>query len=77
VLPEMPGVDHGDHSVQSQLGLHFVVDKKGLDDRSRIGKPGRFHQDVQGLRMKNAGEDLLHVSVIPCGHLTTARQAGL
>src|SRR5215472_9537745 len=27
--------------------------------------------------MKNAGEDLLHISVIPCGHLTTARQAGL
>ena len=23
---------------------------------------------VQGLRMKDAGEDLLHVSVIPCGH---------
>ena len=22
----------------------------------------------QGLRMKDAGEDLLHVSVIPCGH---------
>ncbi len=32
---------------------------------------------VQGLRMKNAGEDLLHVSVIPGGHLTTAGEAGL
>ena len=24
--------------------------------------------DAQGLRMKDAGEDLLHVPVIPCGH---------
>ena len=31
----------------------------------------------QGLRMKDAGEDLLHVSVIPCGHFATPLEAGL
>jgi hypothetical protein len=31
----------------------------------------------QGLRMKDAGEDLLHVSVVPCGHFPPALQACL
>ena len=31
---------------------------------------------AQGLRMKDAGEDLLHGSVIPCGHFATPLAAG-
>ena len=31
----------------------------------------------QGLRMKDAGQDLLHVSVIPCRHFATSLEAGL
>ena len=38
---------------------------------------GSTHGLAQGLRMKDAGQDLLHVSVIPCGHFATPLEAGL
>ena len=39
----------------------------------RIAGGGR----AQGLRMKDAGEDLLHVSIVPRGHFPPALQACL
>ena len=39
-----------------------------LDETALAGWPG--------LRMKDAGEDLLHGSVIPCGHFATPLEAG-
>jgi hypothetical protein len=41
------------------------------------GLPTFDNPMAQGLRMKDAGEDLLHVSVIPCGHFATPLEAGL
>ena len=45
--------------------------------RFRCGVTGDGWRCNQGLRMKDAGEDLLHVSVIPCGHFATPLEAGL
>lgn len=45
--------------------------------RWKAAIPARASGLPQGLRMKDAGEDLLHVSVIPCGHFATPLEAGL
>jgi hypothetical protein len=50
---------------------HSAGPKRGAGPRPSglaMRRPSCSAARTQGLRMKYAGEDLLHVSVIPCGH---------
>src|ERR1043166_8358115 len=48
LLPDVFGVDDGDHAIQLKFAPNTLVNKKSLNHRRGIGKPGGFdHQRVE------------------------------
>ena len=65
---------------EPRAGSPEKVTKVPYSPRGRKAKaddPATWGTRAQGLRMKGAGEDLLPVPVIPCGHFATPLEAGL
>jgi hypothetical protein len=61
--------------VVSELGHHDYFFSFKFDQDVYRFRRGTYEDDVQGLRMKNACEDLEHVLVVPCGYFSSSAQA--
>jgi len=56
-------------------GAHIHTSGLRCVPRTRVPVCGRSNPTSQGLRMKNACEDLAHVLVVPCGYFSSSAQA--
>jgi hypothetical protein len=46
MLPHVLGINHRDNAIQSKLVFQLIIEKEGLDNRSRIGQAGGLDENI-------------------------------